>query len=238
MKSIVLILMTIFLIRCENSFTNKKKSKLPNPPRNLVTYYFWIGCGSSMKLIADTFLEDQKNGTYLVKRNSGYTYSAPGCTGLSSVTTENLYYVKKCLQGQVYRTAENDCKGTGSATNSWGAQKFQWCQTADRSCDLPVFNSNGNIARYVVDPTKSPAAISCANDKTVNKSWSILEGLTNESDELWHFPEGTTKVPLWSVHAHLSKIDIAYLRFNGVNSSSDNSYGDKTLFQSVLCIAN
>lgn len=230
MKSIVLILVTIFFIRCENSFTNKNKSKLPNPPRNLVTYYFWIGCGSSMKLIADTFLEDQKNGTYLVKRNSGYTYSAPGCTGLSSVTTENLYYIKKCLQGQVYRTAENDCKGTGNVTNSWGAQKFQWCSAIDDSCL--------NSSKDGYDKIKSPAGASCTNDSLLNKSWGLFGTAGDIYYRVWKIPDETEAFPIWgSAITTIQKNKAETLTPSANTIVLKESSALLTDFNNVVCVA-
>jgi hypothetical protein len=39
---------------------------------------------------------------------------------------ETKYY-KKCLQGQVYRKSENDCKGIGNESNLYGAQLLSMC---------------------------------------------------------------------------------------------------------------
>lgn len=64
------------------------------------------------------------------------------------------YYIKKCIQGQVYRQAQNDCKGTGTAANYYGAQKLQACPT-NNSCSDSV----------------SQAMSSCANDTTTGKVW-------------------------------------------------------------------
>ena len=80
-----------------------------------------------------------------------------------------VYYIKKCIQGQVYRQAQNDCKGIGNAANYYGAQKLQWCTTNDRSCEK--LDGNGS---YILDNTKSPAGISCAGETMLNKKWGIF----------------------------------------------------------------
>jgi hypothetical protein len=62
-----------------------------------------------------------------------------------------IYYYKKCLQGQVFRKIENDCKGVGDISNLYGALQLRMCVEnghcfntygeALRSC-------NGNIAYF------------------------------------------------------------------------------------------
>lgn len=73
---------------------------------------------------------------------------------------------KKCIQGQVYRSAQNDCKGTGSVADYYGAQKFQWCSTKDGAC---------LTADRSVDVNKSPAAISCDKDTMGGQKWKIFD---------------------------------------------------------------
>ncbi len=71
------------------------------------------------------------------------------------------YYIKKCIQGQVYRSAQNDCKGTGTATNYYGAQKYQVC-AVDGGCN----------------ETTSPAYLACSSDKSLNRTFR-LNNITN-----------------------------------------------------------
>lgn len=69
-------------------------------------------------------------------------------------TSENTYYkkllIKKCLQGQVYRKNENDCRGTGNASNNYGAQLLQFCDKTDDSClnSRRVLSGNGNSEAF------------------------------------------------------------------------------------------
>ncbi len=77
-------------------------------------------------------------------------------------STSVVYYIKKCVQGQVYRQAQNDCKGTGTAANYYNAQKYQGCPTNDTACD----DSVGNQSK-----TLSPARASCILDTTKGLSW-------------------------------------------------------------------
>jgi len=62
-----------------------------------------------------------------------------------------IYYYKKCLQGQVYRKTENDCKGIGDASNLYGAQELRMC--VERGPCFNVYGEalsscNGNIAYF------------------------------------------------------------------------------------------
>ncbi|HMV81010.1 MAG TPA: hypothetical protein PKA14_23995 [Leptospiraceae bacterium] len=71
--------------------------------------------------------------------------------------------LRRCLIGQIYRSAENDCKGTGSKDNIWGTSFLKWCPTNDRFC-----KKNG-----VADPAISPAAKACDQDTTAGKKWQL-----------------------------------------------------------------
>ena len=89
---------------------------------------------------------------------------------LSTQTFTSSYLIKKCVQGQVYRPLPvNDCRGAvgGTADNNWGAEKFQWC-----TADTFLCNRTGSYSDQA-DPTKSPAAISCAADNFNGISWKM-----------------------------------------------------------------
>lgn len=101
-------------------------------------------------------VQDINDGTFNIIEVQEQIY----CFGLLRETKTYNLTIKKCLQGQVYRQEENDCKGTGSADDHYGAQKYQWCETNDTSCDD--------------DETKSPAKASCLNDNTAGRSWKLL----------------------------------------------------------------
>lgn len=63
------------------------------------------------------------------------------------------FFLKKCFQGQIYRSSFNDCKGTGDASNNYGAQLLQFCDKTDVSCvqEAPLYylNGNGNSEVYL-----------------------------------------------------------------------------------------
>ena len=81
-------------------------------------------------------------------------------SGCGLVNSTSLWTVmKKCLQGQVYRSAQNDCKGSGSSADYYGAQRFQWCPTNDEGCDDPTAPSLS-----IMNLKISPAGKSCANE--------------------------------------------------------------------------
>lgn len=93
-----------------------------------------------------------------------------GCGLVNSVSSGTL--LKKCLQGQVYRQAQNDCKGTGSAADYYGAQKFQWCPTNDGSCDT----GTGSL-----DVTISPIGKTCSFENLMNRKWSVISYLNSQT---------------------------------------------------------
>ncbi|MCB1194257.1 MAG: hypothetical protein KDK90_27725 [Leptospiraceae bacterium] len=121
-------------------------------------------------------VEDKNDGTLEVVKHNKTTY----CFGLWGTVHRSYgqYFIKKCIQGQVYRSEQNDCKGTGSASDYYGAQKYQWCPTNDTSCNSDLKNS--------------PANATCLNDLTASKGWKPGVGddtyvqyvLTYQSDEI------------------------------------------------------
>jgi len=113
----------------------------------------------------------EDNGEGALYKVETFTYTQCGIAR-KRVTKYYDAFVKKCLQGQVYRKKEQDCKGTGTAPD-WGAIKFQICPSADRSCDRET------SVGWIIDKEKSPAAISCANDNTAGKKW-FLPGFYND----------------------------------------------------------
>ena len=83
------------------------------------------------------------------------------------------YYYKKCLQGQVYRQVENDCQGTGSESDNYGAVQLQYCDAADNSCNgnenYNSLNGNGNLDGN----GNSEAYKSCYTDTTLGRDWKV-----------------------------------------------------------------
>jgi hypothetical protein len=101
---------------------------------------------------------DNKDGTL------NYTYIKWSSTaGIYTETRGKTILVRRCLIGQVYRPEQNDCRGTGTESDTWGATRYEWCPTNDTSCEV-----NG-----IADPTKSPAAKACAEDTFLGKKWRL-----------------------------------------------------------------
>ena len=75
--------------------------------------------------------------------------------------------MKKCLQGQIYRSTENDCQGTGTSDDNFGALTLQYCASDDDSCK-DTSGTNG-----IASTELSPASASCASDTTDGKSWIL-----------------------------------------------------------------
>ncbi|MCB1159776.1 MAG: hypothetical protein KDK45_19910, partial [Leptospiraceae bacterium] len=76
--------------------------------------------------------------------------------------------LKKCLQGQVYRKEENDCKGTGSESDYYGAQQLQFCDKLDYSCTGEDYTLNGN--------GNSEAYKSCDAETLLGRKWKVIRG--------------------------------------------------------------
>lgn len=129
--------------------------------------------GTSTTVSQDT---DRNDGT--IERFDTTTRISP-CFG--TVITYQTIYFKKCMQGQVYRSVENDCQGTGNSGDLWGAQLFQLCATTSPE-DCIMRDGQGD---RVIDPATSPAAQSCAADSTAGKSWALaydLSGLNSKEN--------------------------------------------------------
>ena len=97
---------------------------------------------------------------------------------------EKTILIRRCLIGQVYRSVQNDCQGTGTKETYWGTSELQWCPTNDRSCE-----KDGKA-----DPVISPAAKACADDMFAVKKWTLPskdDGLSvlmsNLSGEFYNF---------------------------------------------------
>ncbi|HMV44084.1 MAG TPA: hypothetical protein PKL30_05965 [Leptospiraceae bacterium] len=102
---------------------------------------------------------DNKDGTL------NYTYQLLQTNSWlgNKVISQKTILIRRCLIGQVYRSAPNDCQGTGTKDTVWGASQLQWCPTNDRSCE-----KDGKA-----DPAISPAAKACATDTFAGKKWKL-----------------------------------------------------------------
>lgn len=139
MKAFIYILILSFFITCNDD--GGYRDSLDNTVVfGLIMHYFMN--------LDPTSVVDMKNGTVRVSFNG-----------------DSYVFYKKCLQGQVYREEENDCKGTGSETDFYGAVQLQYCDTADNSCDSGYYlDGSGNSEAYN----------SCDSDYTLGLRWKVL----------------------------------------------------------------
>jgi len=113
-------------------------------------------------------LTDNNNGTLL--------YAVRDVLG----NIKRSYTVKKCLQGQAYRSAENDCRGTGSSADGWGAVKLQYCSTDDNACN-PMGQYVAGSDAYV-HGANSQIFVTCDSDTTAGLKWYPFEIVTGDDD--------------------------------------------------------
>ncbi|HNF17611.1 MAG TPA: hypothetical protein PK453_28390 [Leptospiraceae bacterium] len=146
--------------------------------------------------------KDNMNGTITVRIEK-----VSGCGMVSLVSDGTL--LKKCLQGQVYRSAQNDCKGTGTAADYYGAQKFQWCPTNDGACD------NSPNTASVPSPKISPAGKSCYDETPIGtRHWSLLGAYFNDdASPLYSYSERKDEIPIteyvWIIYSPFANISQA-----------------------------
>jgi|JI10StandDraft_1071094.scaffolds.fasta_scaffold118727_3 hypothetical protein len=184
----ILLMSIIVFSQCDSNLPIIGKKKKEDPVGNLFALCFQLELGSNYN--KSNRIQDNGDGTIsLVEVIAGGTcqFSAFGRAFGRHEGVTPRYTIKKCIQGQVYRQAQNDCKGTGTAANYWGAQKLQACPTNDTACD----DSIGKQSK-----TLSPARASCINDKTAGQSWdneysfsvgkeyNLSKYLSNRADEL------------------------------------------------------
>lgn len=156
---VLLFFVWLNVFSCIESEAEKKERELQS--RDELVFIRTICMSGVDTLSEETTYEDRKNGIIKTTIVKEYTRE---CEPVYTKTS--VIYFKKCLQGQIYREVENDCRGTGSAEDNWGAVKYQFCPTNDDACDLE--------GEGVADPAKSPAAIACAEDTTTGKEWRLV----------------------------------------------------------------
>ena len=86
-----------------------------------------------------------------------------GTFGGQTYTAQTLYFAK-CTHGQTYNSATNDCTGTGSSGDKYGAIKVQFCTVNDNSC-------NGDDANQSV--SSGPLFNACNGSNLAGKSWRV-----------------------------------------------------------------
>ena len=189
--------------------------------------------GDSIANLESVEFTDMKNG--VIRRT--YRMTRTYCIG-PDVIEETHSYIKKCLQGQVYRKSKNDCRGTGTSADNWGAVKLQFCPTNDRACDMEKDYDNDGIKEWVADPTKSPAAKSCARDDTAGKNWKLADVYYQQfpDDISKMFPDlpiGSSNL-IWDNETYgTSKSDTIYFNSKGKLVDSIDMNKDSTLY--VIC---
>lgn len=178
MKYLIIIILFIncTLFPSQQSSASKK--------RDDISFLFML-CLEGPKHNRYTYI-DNRDGTITRRREE---------TGVCGVTLSSSISLtlKKCLQGQVYRQAQNDCKGTGTAADYYGAQKFQWCLTNDSACDDPASPSFSST-----NPKISPAEKSCYDDTPLGKRhWSLLGAyFDDDSSPLSSYSERRDEIPV------------------------------------------
>lgn len=208
---------------------------------NMMIPVFWEICTPNSE--QRNVFTDMKDGTIRYQKVSVYLENHCGKFGElfhpnTQDTVHSTFYIKKCLQGQVYRSAENDCRGTGSSPE-WGAVKYQFCPTNDRSCDMTAKDDNGRDI-YVADPTKSPAAKACADDTTAGKSWYLPMGNVILIDNFLRYSSeiitGTSNL-YWINRAYYNdKSSTWYIdSSDGSRKYLSNTYINKNEYAYVLC---
>lgn len=151
----------LFLSNCFD--TNAKERKKRNED-NKVALLQVIGLSWGSKEVGTVV--DNKDGTLT------YTYQLLQTNGWlgNRIVSQRTILIRRCLIGQVYRSTQNDCQGTGTKDTVWGASQLQWCPTNDRSCE-----KDGKA-----DSAISPAAKACATDTFAGMKWE----LPSESDRM------------------------------------------------------
>lgn len=156
------------------------------------------------------------------------------------------YTIKKCLQGQVYRSAQNDCQGAGTSANGWNASLLNYCGTNDDGCN-PTGQFVPNVKSYVYG-ANSQIYTSCNNDTTKSLSWYVLNlyrGVAFSQDDVIQLfkenlyqnvnnslPTDLENTGLWTASSYYTQ-SATFVKKN--NSLFDRNESDKTILKYSLC---
>ena len=236
MKPLILVLLVSIIVfsQCDSNLPiigKKEKESMYAKVTQMCYFVRLLGGPSGYKVV------DNNDGTVaLVSYSSLGADFCPPPFGKTESILQIQYYIKKCIQGQVYRQAQNDCKGTGNAANYWEAQKFQRCITNDTNCDQ--LDANGY---YLIDYTKSPAGpakCSCINDTITVIKWKMdnflagNEGINTVSS---YFKSRTDEIPSSSTDYYWGTGGYSVTDISG--NSNKNNYNYLSTFY-VLCFQN
>ena len=114
--------------------------------------------------------------SYVLSDNHDGTVSLHHKDGFGDIMHTHLY--KKCLQGQVYRSAENDCRGAGTQADLWNASLLQYCNADDNTCN-PTGQYVAGENKYV-HGVNSQIWVSCDADTTNGLKWYPAHGVVTE----------------------------------------------------------
>lgn len=224
MKKIILLLLLWIILfnRCDSDLpiigkSNTEKESVYSKITQMCFFVRLGGGPSGYKVV------DNNDGTVaLVNYSSLGSEYCPPPFGKTESILSIKYYIKKCIQGQVYRQAQNDCKGTGTAANYWGAQKLQRCLT-----NTAPFC--GNLA--------SPSSISCANDITAGRKWETdnFSGGTGIKNVQAYFLSRKEEIPTGIGDYYWSGYDASLTDINGYSTGLASGYFGDDSFNYVLC---
>ena len=219
MKPVILILLMSIIVfsQCDSNLPviGKSNSEKESIYSKITQMCFFVRLGGGphgYKVI------DNNDGTVsLVSYSSLGSEYCPPPFGRTETILESKAYMKKCIQGQVYRSAQNDCKGTGTAANYYGAQKFQLCPTNVSTC--------GNL---------SPAKISCMNDTTgnVTRDGSFSNFVSYYSEIKSYFKGRTDEIPSAKTDYYWDSTSKIAFNVDGQLANPTPNYDS---FQYVLC---
>ncbi len=118
--------------------------------------------------------------------NQGYTDNRDG-----TVTDNGFNLIwRKCTQGQVYRSANNDCEGIqrpsttnpfftqGADTNNWGAQLLSYCSNATNACNQ----------LFVPQVLQAESSIAVGGISEAFRSCDALNGADAGQTNRWRVP--------------------------------------------------
>ncbi len=220
---IIYIFIILILSNCEvlePIWTDKNQKKRD---KDFGTLIMWASITGGPQIREEAQVTDNKDGTLYytyIKRQINW----PG----NPILEQKTILVQRCLFGQVYRPAENDCRGTGTKATVWGALKFQWCPTDDQSCE-----KDG-----VADPALSPAAKACADSTLLGKKWELPRIQTDQFKSYLYnlassikeeYSPNTKIVIVWSKNSY-SESQAYYISSLG----NEQNYSKSILFE-VVC---
>lgn len=140
---------------------------------------------------------------------------------------------KKCSQGQVWNTTNNDCTGTGSVDDEYGVGTYQYCDANDNSC-------NGGTDNGILDGGGASTAWSTCDAETLTgRNWRVptfdeLKDLHDNaySNNISLFPNTATLWYYWSATSYGTTVALS-VHFG----NSDLASSPETSSNYVRCVS-